>query len=190
MGRTKTIDDRELLQIARTVFREQGHTAATRDIAAAAGISQAVLYQRFGSKEELFLRAMAPEMPDLDALLGPYPPRSAKADLARITSRLADFFASHMPTLLHVVAHPDLRPKQLHQWHEHLPFVPIVHALAARLQRMQADGLIRRVNAEAAARAIVSAVHTSAFLATMLDAHDAAKVDSVIDVLWFGLAPD
>ena len=35
MGRTKTIGDNELLEIARKIFREHGHTAATRDIAAA-----------------------------------------------------------------------------------------------------------------------------------------------------------
>jgi AcrR family transcriptional regulator len=193
VGRTKTIDDTELLRIARKVFREQGHTAATRDIAEAAGVSQAVLYQRFGSKEDLFLRAMAPEMPDVEALLGPYPPRSARADLVRIAERLLEFFVSHMPTLLHVVAHPDLRAHQLRKWHNHLPFAPILHALAARLQRMQADGLIRKVNSEDAARAIMSAVHTTAFLETMMDAHHhhgGGQIDGVVDVLWSGFAPD
>lgn len=189
MGRTKTIDDAELLQIAREVFREHGHTAATRDIARAAGVTQAVLYQRFGSKEELFLRAMAPEMPDLDALLGPYPPRDAKVDLARIAERLVEFFASHMPTLLHVLAHPELRPAQLQKWHAHLPFAPIVHALTARIQKLQADGVIRKTNAEATARAIVSAVHTSAFLQTMLG-HRGSQLTSIIEVLWHGLDPD
>jgi len=189
MGRNKTIDDVDLLRIARDVFREHGHTAATRDVARAAGISQAVLYQRFGSKEELFLRAMTPEMPDLDALMGPYPPRSAKADLVRIAERLVEFFASHMPTLLHVLAHPDLRATHLKKWHAHLPFAPIVHALAARLQRMQSDGLIQKVNADAAARSIVSAVHTTAFLDTMLG-HRGSPIGPIMEVLWNGLAPD
>src|SRR5262245_3040268 len=44
MGRQKTITDDEVLRIARNVFRAQGHTATTREIAQAAGISEAVLY--------------------------------------------------------------------------------------------------------------------------------------------------
>jgi hypothetical protein len=36
-----------------------------------AGISQAVLYQRFGSKEEMVLRAITPDPPDLESLLAP-----------------------------------------------------------------------------------------------------------------------
>jgi AcrR family transcriptional regulator len=197
VGRTKTIDDTELLRIAREVFREHGHTATTRDVADAAGISQGVLFQRFGSKEDLFLRAMTPEVPDLEALLGPYPPRSAKTDLIRIADRLAEFFGVLLPTLLHVLAHPDLRSAQLRKWHTQLPFAPILHALSARIHRMQTDGLIRKVNAEAAARSLMSAVHTTAFLGTMLDdadhahgGHGGGNLHAIIDVLWGGLAPD
>jgi len=205
MGRTKIIDDDELIRVARDVFRETGHTATTRDVARAAGISQAVLYQRFGSKEDLFLRAMTPELPDVAALLGPYPPRSAKADLRRIAERLAEFFAAMMPTLLHVLAHPDLGAGRLKQWHTRLPFVPIAHGLAERIRRLQADGQIAQVNAEAAAHTLIAAVHTVALLETMPHGghanhgahashgahadHPATQLGAVVEVLWSGLAP-
>src|SRR6266542_638643 len=110
MGRNKTIEDDELLRVARDVFRETGHTATTRDIAQAAGISQAVLYQRFGSKEDLFLQAMTPELPDVAALLGPYPPRSAKADLRTIAEAAA-------PTLLSAVHAAALLETMMHGGH-------------------------------------------------------------------------
>src|SRR4051812_6998486 len=74
MGRHKTISDQEVLRVARDVFRAQGHTATTRAIAEAAGISEAVLYQRFGSKDELFFAAMRPSGPDVEELLGPEDP--------------------------------------------------------------------------------------------------------------------
>src|SRR6516162_1159464 len=74
MGRHKTITDEEVLGIARRIFRAQGHTATTREIAQAAGISEAILYQRFGSKNELFFAAMHPRGPDLEQLLGPKDP--------------------------------------------------------------------------------------------------------------------
>jgi AcrR family transcriptional regulator len=193
MGRNKTIEDDELLRVARDVFRETGHTATTRDIAQAAGISQAVLYQRFGSKEDLFLRAMTPELPDVASLLGPYPPRSPKADLRRIAERLVEFFTSMLPTMLHVHAHPEINAAQLKKWHAKLPFVPLVKGLAARLRRMQEDGMIGPGNAEAAAHTLIAAVHTVALLETMMEgAHAeqrAAKVAAVVDVLWHGLAP-
>ena len=193
MGRTKTIDDDELIRVAREVFRETGHTATTRDVARAAGISQAVLYQRFGSKEDLFLRAMTPELPDVETLLGPYPPRAAKTDLRHIAVRLVDFFASMTPTLLHVLAHPDLGAARLKQWHTRLPFVPIVRGLAERFRRMQADGLIAPVNAEAAAHTLLAAVHSVAILERMMDGahggHRDAKIGALVDVMWSGLAP-
>ncbi len=67
MGRQKTITDEAVLHVARTIFRDRGHTATTREIAQAAGISEAVLYQRFGSKDELFFAAMRPHGPDIRA---------------------------------------------------------------------------------------------------------------------------
>jgi len=193
MGRNRTIDDDELLRVAREVFREGGHTATTRDVARAAGISQAALYQRFGSKEELFLRAMTPELPDVVALLGAYPPRSAKAHLREISGRLVDFFASMLPTLLHVHAHPGLSATHLKRWHARLPFPPIVHALRERLERMQADQLISLVDADAAAHTLVATAHSAALLETMTGgAHGnlrGAEVSALTDVIWSGLAP-
>jgi len=193
MGRNKTIEDDELVRVARAVFRETGHTAATREVARAAGISQAVLYQRFGSKEDLFLRAMTPELPDVEALLGPYPTRGAKADLRRIAERLVELFASMMPTLLHVMAHPGLGAARMKKWHATLPFVPILHGLAERFRRMHADGLIAASNAEAAAQTVMAAVHSVAMLETMMHGahadHRAAKIDALIDIVWSGLAP-
>lgn len=193
MGRTKTIDDDELLRVARELFRERGHTATTRDVARAAGISQAVLYQRFGSKEDLFLRAMTPELPDVAALLGSYPPRSGKEHVRQIAERLVDFFASMLPTLLHVHAHPGLSASHLKKWHARLPFIPIVHALSERLARMQADELISPVSAEAAAHTLVAAAHSVALLETMTGGgHDQsrpAKIGALTEVIWSGLAP-
>jgi AcrR family transcriptional regulator len=45
-----------LIEIARTVFTEQGYAnAATEDIVAQAGVTRGALYHHFGSKEGLFL---------------------------------------------------------------------------------------------------------------------------------------
>lgn len=193
LGRTKTIEDEAILRCAREVFRAGGHAASTRDVARAAGISQAVLYQRFGSKEDLFFRAMTPDPPDLAALLGPYPPRTARADLKRIGARLTEYLASLTPTLLHVLAHPDSNPGRLVSWHAGLPFHAIVHALTDRFARLRADGLIGRVNPRAAALSFLAVVHAAAVVEAMTQAvghaGEASHAESLIEVLWVGLAP-
>ena len=97
MGRQKTISDDEVLRIARDLFRARGHTATTREIAEAVGVSEAVLYQRFGSKDELFFAAMVPQPPDVEQLLGPKdPPEDAHAYLRAVSGR--DFTAKDFRT--------------------------------------------------------------------------------------------
>src|SRR5437867_10543905 len=114
MGRHTTISDDDVLQVAREVFRAQGHTASTRAIAEAAGISEAVLYQRFGSKNELFFAAMRPGGPDLAELLGPAdPPDDARAYLRATVVRIARHFAAVLPLALHVMTHPSFHPRDL-----------------------------------------------------------------------------
>ena len=71
MGRHKQISDIEVLAVARDVFREQGHSASTREIAAKAGVSQATLFQRFGDKSALFQAAMTPEPLDIELIMEP-----------------------------------------------------------------------------------------------------------------------
>src|SRR5262245_59483815 len=98
MGRPKRVSDDESLRVARDVFREHGHTATTREIAQAAGISEAVLYQRFGNKDDLFFAAMAPRAPDVERLLGPTdPPDDARAYLRTVVVRMGDHFADVIP---------------------------------------------------------------------------------------------
>jgi AcrR family transcriptional regulator len=50
----------QITQAARQVFEQTGFDGArTRDLAAAAGVNEALLYRHFGSKEELFEAAVA-----------------------------------------------------------------------------------------------------------------------------------
>ena len=61
MARTKHMSDEELLKIALECFLEKGHNVSAQVIADKVGISQPTLFKRFGTKEELFLRAVAPK---------------------------------------------------------------------------------------------------------------------------------
>jgi AcrR family transcriptional regulator len=193
LGRAKTIDDDEILRHARAIFGKDGPAASTRHIADAAGISQAVLYQRFGSKEQMFLRAVTPDPPDVEVLLGPYPPRDVRLDLVRIGDRIAEYLRSLMPTLLHVVAHSELSHAKLLELHRGMAFHPLVAALVARFERLRDDGLVARVDAAAAARAFLAVVHSAVFFELMMHgkptARHASPVEALLQVLWEGLAP-
>jgi AcrR family transcriptional regulator len=193
VGRTKTIDDDAILRHARAIFRNSGPAASTRDVARAAGISQAVLYQRFGSKEEMFHRAVAPDPPDVEALLGPYPPRDVRQDLVHIGERIAGYLRSLMPTLLHVVAHSDHANAHLLELHRGMAFHPLVAALVARFERLRRDGLMAKVDPAAAARAYLAVVHSAVFFELMAHgkptARHASPLEALLQVLWEGLEP-
>jgi AcrR family transcriptional regulator len=193
MGRTKTIEDEEVLAAARKVFQSVGHAAPTRDIAEAAGISQGVLFQRFGSKDELFFRAMTPEPPDLEALLGPYPPKDAFEDLVAIGERLADFLRGFLPTFLKVMATPGADATRLQDWHRQLPFVAIAEALAARFRKLSADGLLDAGKPHLAALAFMTTVHSMVMFESLTAHHERKQRDaslrSVLQVLWRGFEP-
>lgn len=52
-GRPQTIREDRLLDAARDVFRERGHSTTTAEIARRAGVSEGILFYRYKSKEAL-----------------------------------------------------------------------------------------------------------------------------------------
>lgn len=63
MARKKEKTDQELLQIARDIFLEHGPAVSTGEIAKAAEVSQATLFNRFESKRKLMIKALTPQSP-------------------------------------------------------------------------------------------------------------------------------
>ena len=179
--------------MARDVFQKRGHAVSTRDIADEVGVSQAVLFQRFGSKDELFFKALTPVAPEIDVLLGPYPSSDGLADVQAIAARLLAYMRSFTPTLLQVLAYSGGDGRRLRAWHARLPFPAIVSALSGRLQRLDDDGLVRCDDPHAAAVVLVATVHLLAMLDVMTtagerDSHGADLVP-MLAVLWKGLEP-
>ncbi len=190
MGRRKTISDDEVLRVAREVFRAQGHTATTRAIANAAGISEAVLYQRFGSKDELFFAAMHPTGPDIDELLGPLDPgEDAHTYLRKVVVRLGEYFAAVIPVALRVMTHPSFDPASLVRAQPGgSPALP--EALADRLVSLARRSQITTPSAAVAARLLVSLAHDWALgnvLSHGVSVRSAGELEEMVDVLWEGL---
>jgi AcrR family transcriptional regulator len=188
MGRQKTITDDEVLRIARNLFREQGHTATTREIAQAAGISEAVLYQRFGSKDQLFFAAMHPRGPDLEQLLGP-PSEDALAYLHAVVGRLGEHFAEVLPLALRVMMHPSFDPARLAGAHPGGPAV-IVEGLGERLAALARRGELALPSAAVAARLLVSLAHDWALRRLHgMPSQGVRELKEMVDVVWEGLRP-
>jgi AcrR family transcriptional regulator len=187
MGRHKTISDQEVLRVARHVFREQGHTATTRQIAEAAGISEAVLYQRFGSKDDLFFEAMRPSGPDVEELLGPKDPADdALTYLRTVVVRLGQHFAKVIPLALRVMMHPSFDPASLARAHRGGPAL-LVAGLAERLASLARRGELTMPHEAATARLLVSLAHDWALGRVHGASRGVRDLQEMVDVVWEGL---
>jgi AcrR family transcriptional regulator len=192
MGRHKTISNDEVLRVARRVFRERGHTATTREVAEAAGISEAVLYQRFGSKDDLFFAAMHPRGPDMEELLGPEePPDDAQTYLRAVTVRIGKYFAEVIPLALRVMTHPSFDPGSLARAQPTGAAV-LREGLAKRLQSFARRKRIATPSAAVTARLLVSLAHDWA-LGGVLSPGSPPQRDrelkEMVDIAWEGLRP-
>jgi AcrR family transcriptional regulator len=188
MGRQKTISDEEVLRIARNIFREQGHTATTREIAQAAGISEAVLYQRFGSKDELFFTSMHPRGPDIEQLLGPKDPaEDALTYLHTVVVRLGEQFAEVIPVAMHVMTHPSFDPGCLARLQPGGP-AALQESLAERLASLARRGEFATPNTAVTARLLVSLAHDWALRRVYgTSSRGVRELNEMVDVVWEGL---
>lgn len=192
MSRPKTISDDEVLHIARDVFRARGHTASTREVARAAGISEAVLYQRFGSKDHLFFAAMHATGPDIDELLGPEdPPGNARAYLLAAVVRIGEYFAGVIPLALHVMTHPAFDPATFVRAHPRGAGV-LQDGLAVRLAALARRKQIDPSSPAAAARVLVSLAHDWALagvLTRSAPGRRTRELKEMVQAVWEGLRP-
>jgi AcrR family transcriptional regulator len=190
MGRPKTISDDAILRIARDIFRKHGHTATTREVANAAGISEAVLYQRFGTKDVLFFAALRPRGPDIEELLGPDdPPDDAREYLRIVLRRLGEYFAEVIPLALRTMMHPSFDPALLSRA---MPGGPdeLREGLARRINSLARRQRLAASDEAVAARLLISLAHDWALGVAVAHGTVAAgdrRLEEFLGVLWEGL---
>jgi AcrR family transcriptional regulator len=191
MARHRTIPDADLLDAARGVFVAKGPGASTREVARRAGVSEGVLFQRYGTKRDLFFAAMMIPAADLTARL-----RARRADrlthLEDVCHAMVEYFREIMPVLLPLVSHPGFRFEEFVARHPGSPLDGLRRSLVDLFRTERAAGRIGPVDPGAAALTIFALAGCVAFFERM-GAHGGRfppeLVDRAIRCVWDGLAP-
>lgn len=193
MGRKKSISDQQLLDAAREVFVEQGIVASTREIARHANISEAVIYQRYATKAELFFAAMAPPALDLEEILKPIgDAEDVQERLERIASGMLAYFRELMPILLPLMTHPSFDYEDFVKWHPESPMTLLREGLMDYLTHEAEAGRVRPENAGPLGLTLVATMHSLA-LFEKLGVHgghfDEQTIKDIVRSMWQGLKP-
>ncbi len=153
MGRKKLISDERLLEFARAAFVEKGLKASTREIARQAGVSEAVLFQRYETKADLFLAAMVPPAFDFKSCLPNADSQKGGEQILRdLMFGLLNYFRAAAPVVVQLLASQDFEFEKFAQTHPDNPLVTMRWSLIEFLARLKAEG---KLGAEPAPVALI-----------------------------------
>ncbi|MFE7354087.1 TetR/AcrR family transcriptional regulator [Streptomyces sp. NPDC057543] len=145
--------------------------ATTKEIARAAGCSEAALYKHFPSKEELFVAVLKERLPKLNPLLKRLvvspgaAERTVEQNLTEIARQAARFYEQSFPIAASLYAEPRLKERHNDAMRElgtgpHMP----IRGLDAYLRSEQAAGRVRAdADTYAAASLLLGACAQRAF---------------------------
>jgi AcrR family transcriptional regulator len=160
-----------ILDVTAELMRHSGlASVTTREIARAAGLTEAALYRHFRSKEDLLTCALAERLPAFLEILNELPERvgqeSVHATLVRVAEAAVPFYRHAMPMLSAIFGDPHLLARH-RAWAEETGLGPqrANAALATFFQAEQALGrLPSTLDARAAAALLLGACLQRAFL--------------------------
>ncbi len=193
MGRTRTIDDEQLLQYAREVFLKDGAFGSTKEIARRAGVSEATLFKRYPTKAALFLAAMVPEPVDIESIIHLFSKKTEpRRVLTEIGLRILAYFRTIIPVVMHLITNPSISMADVNAHLRGKPVVDLSEALAAHMKDATSCGVIKVDNPMATAGLFVAAIHSLAAF-ELMEVHGGKKMDHLVkpfvDALWSGMAP-
>lgn len=191
MPRNKTITDDKIINVARKFFIENGINASTRDIAKAAGISEAIIFKRFGTKEDFFFAAMKLPETEFDVIFCIQPGEGKVVEnLVYISLGIVDYFRKAMPIFLTLISHPSFNMETFLKKHK-VPAMQLSDKLIDYLVEESKLGRVSQNNLVVAVDVLLSHLHNIA-LYEAIGAPE-TKVDSnvadTVSLLWDGLAP-
>ncbi|MEH2235434.1 TetR/AcrR family transcriptional regulator [Nostoc sp.] len=209
MARIPRITNQQILEAARQVFLQQGFGASTLEIAQQAGISEASIFKRFSTKEELFFAAMGiPEKPlwvnELESLCGK---GNLKENLIKVCFEIMEFYREILPRIMMLRSRGNAMPE--FGGKESRPMLD-VKVMTAFLEREINQDRLRPCDPQTVAHILVGSVMNYVFLeqmssqvsmptaesgiGTYLNYGDPATEISVfvlnlVDIVWQGIAP-
>ncbi len=191
MGRPKVVKDEALLEAARSVFLELGAFGTTKEVARRAGVSEAVIFQRFPTKAALFVGAMVPTAPDVASLVivGRDNP---KRDLVATGKRMLSYFRKVIPAVMHLITYPNIKMADVFEHFGSMPPQDLNSALTAQLSALHREGKVHAPKPMATASLFVSAIHSLAVF-ELMEMHGSQPMDHAVEqfveAIWAGLRP-
>ncbi len=192
--RPRQFTDQDLLETARRCFLEHGPAVSTSVIAAQLGVSQAALFKRCGTKQELMLAALRP--PDcptwIEAVASGPDERPAVEQLRELVERIDRFFEQMMPAI-HLLRAAGIDPMTVMQGFDVPPPTLAHRTLTAWFSRLHEQGRARIPHPQSAALAFLGAIHSRRMLQHLLGDHgpqtEPEYLDNVVDLFWNGISP-
>lgn len=194
MGRPKKFSDEDILRVARDVFLEKGVHTSTQEVADSIGLSQAALFKRFGTKEELVMKALVPASDPyfIGMLDGGPDDRPMQEQLHSIGVVIGNFFSTMVPVMsaMHGSPHP---ARIMACWDGEPPPVRVTMALAKFLRQAHHKGLVSCAHPETVATMLLGSLFQRAFMLNLnkdlpfepVETH----VAQLVTQLWPGIAP-
>lgn len=190
MPRPKTITDLDVLKVARKCFLQQGAGASTRLIAKDAGVSEAVLFQRFGTKEGLFFAAMVPPAAELDEIFDVTPgKKTVLANLEKISTGIMGYFREVIPIFLPLVTHPAFDMAAFLKQHE-IPAVQINQRVHQYLSAEAQAGRVGKKHLAGAVNLLISMLHNLAIgesIGASDPKHAPQAISASLATIWDGI---
>jgi hypothetical protein len=133
---------------------------------------------------------MAPREPDIEALLGPEPPKEEVPTFLReVLARMAKYFSEVIPLAIQVIAHPGAHHSGMD--HVQAGLARLQKALIARLSWFEGRGRVRPSTAKHTAQLLLSLAHDGALRHAGLypgSRHKMEDLEEVAEILWKGIA--
>lgn len=175
----------QLIEAALEVFARKGVRATTvKDLAAAAGVAEGLLYHYFESKEDLFRAALERHyfLPELRRIVSPDRDRPAREVLLEVAMDFAAVLRKHRSLVQLVLREAPSNPMVAHRLDQSRR--EAVRLLATYLDSRVAAGELRPHDTEATARLLLYTV----FMAHLADTPERRFLSTVVEVVMQGIA--